>query len=82
MFLLARRDKCDWVNRGEMGRKKEKKFRDDALSEVRQGARQRERGYEGQVRGEGGCIIRVCDGGLSLTPHVVSTEPQRSEAES
>lgn len=57
------------------------------LSEVRQGVGRKEGGggrYEGQDRegGREGCIMRVCDGGLSLTLHVVSREPQRSEAES
>lgn len=58
------------------------------LSEVRQGVGRKEGGgwggYEGEERegGREGCIMRVCDGGLSLTLHVVSREPQRSEAES
>lgn len=33
-------------------------------------------------RGREGCIMWVRDGGLSLTLHVVSRGPQRSEAES
>lgn len=40
------------------------------------------RGGQDREGGREGCIMRVCDGGLSLTLHVVSREPQRSEAES
>lgn len=40
-------------------------------------------GLRDKTEGErDGCIMRVCDGGLSLTLHVVSRGPQRSEAES
>lgn len=68
----------------EKRKKEEGAFRNDA-QRGQAGSRAERRGvggYEGQERGREGCIMRVCDGGLSLTLHVVSREPQRSEAES
>lgn len=69
----------------EKKKREEGAFRNDAQRGQAGSRAEREGGrYEGQDRegGREGCIMRVCDGGLSLTLHVVSREPQRSEAES
>lgn len=68
----------------EKKKKEEGAFRNDA--QRGQAGSRAERGGGGvrgrRERGRECCIMRVCDGGLSLTLHVVSRELQRSEAES
>lgn len=65
-----------------MEKKVEAAFRNDAQRGQAGSRAESEEGFERQEREQEGCIMRVCDGGLSLTLHVVSREPQRSEAES
>lgn len=63
-------------------RRRQRQLAQTMLSEVRQGVGRQVREARRDKSERESCIMRVCDGGLSLTLHVVSREPQRSEAES